>query len=67
MFSTGRRLIQDMVSSDGTHCVGLAGARLAIGENGNIVPLNKRLDAVAQIAPNAFLKDILIEDTVEDE
>jgi hypothetical protein len=51
----------------GTHRVRLAGARLAVGEDGHVVALQERADALAEVLPHALLVDILAEDAVKDE
>lgn len=49
------------------HGIRLAGARLAVGEDGDVVALDKRVDAVGHIVEDAFLVNVLAKDTVEDE
>lgn len=53
--------------ASGAHGVGLAGAGLAVGEDGDVVALNEGGDAFAQVGPDAVLVDVLGEDLVEDE
>lgn len=50
----------------GAHCVRLAGARLAVCKDGDIVTLYKRVDAVRDILEDALLINLLIEYTVKD-
>lgn len=51
----------------GSHGKGFAGAGLAIGEDGDIVALDERGDALLHILKNAFLIDVFAKDAVEDE
>jgi hypothetical protein len=48
------------------HSVRLAGARLAVCENGDIVTLHKRVDAVCDVLEHAVLFNVLAEDAVKD-
>ena len=51
----------------GAHRVRLSGPGLTVCEQGDIVALDKGVDAVAEVVPHALLLDILAEDAVEDE
>lgn len=51
----------------GAHGVGLAGARLSVGQNGDVVALHERVDAINDVVVDTFLVDVLAEDAVENE
>jgi hypothetical protein len=50
----------------GAHGVRLSGARLAVCENGDIVALDKGIDAVRDVFEDALLLNVLAEDAVKD-
>lgn len=56
-----------LAGARGAHCIGLAGARLAVCEDRDIVALDKRVDAVGDVLEDALLVNVLAEDAVEDE
>jgi hypothetical protein len=47
------------------HGIGLPGTGLSIGQNGNVIALHKRSDALRNIVEDAFLVSLFGKDTVE--
>jgi hypothetical protein len=50
-----------------THSIRLSGARLAVGQDGDIVALDERVDTVTDIVPDSLLGCVLTKDSVKDE
>lgn len=55
------------IGTRGPHGVGFAGAGLTVGQDGDIVALEERADAVAEILPDPLLVDGLGKDAIKDE
>lgn len=56
-----------LIGTRGTHGVGFAGTGLTIGQDGDIVPLEERADAVREILPDTLLLDRLGKDAIKNE
>lgn len=59
--------VKSAFRASSTHSIRLSGARLTVGQNGDIVALNEGVDTVADIVPDSLLRCFLAKDTVKDE